>query len=412
MPLRTALPNTTRVRRTTSVVVSSLARARLSQLKAGLGREPDRRIRLGVDIRPFYEPLTGVGWYLYHLLVELAKRDDFEIIAFGEAIDDIPMHVVLPRSIRHVAFPSAEGELDRRMLSAAFPLLIRAQKCDLFFGANYFLPRALAAVAKRRVVTVHDLTYRRYPELLQQETLQNLEREMLREIVRADAVIAVSEATRQDLLHFYQVDPGKAVTILSGSAPMDLHPEPVAGLPPRYALFVSTIEPRKNVDVLLRAFEICCTQNTYEGHLVLVGKVGWKSEATMARIARSEWRDRIVHLDYLRQEQLATVYANAEIFVMPSLYEGFGFPLLEAMRAGIPSIAARSSSLPEIGGDAALYFDPHNPGELAQLIGLLSTDQTLRKELARRGEAQALKFDWKVAAEATAGLFKKVAGRE
>jgi glycosyltransferase involved in cell wall biosynthesis len=119
-------------------------------------------------------------------------------------------------------------------------------------------------------------------------------------------------------------------------------------------LFVSTVEPRKNLGVLLDAFERLRDSGEYDGSLVVVGKIGWKSEA----IARRLRGPRIVHLDYLRASQLATVYRQAEVFVFPSIYEGFGFPLLEAMAQGVPSIAARSSSLPEVGGDAALYFAP------------------------------------------------------
>src|SRR5204863_956380 len=134
-----------------------------------------------------------------------------------------------------------------------------------------------------------------------------------------------------------------------------------SSLPSRYILFVSTIEPRKNLGVLLDAFERM--RGDYDGSLVIVGKVGWKSEDIVPRL-RGE---RVVHLDYVDAPRLATVFRDAKAFVMPSIYEGFGFPLLEAMHHGVPSIAARSSSLPEIGGDAALYFDPNDARELESL---------------------------------------------
>ncbi len=140
---------------------------------------------------------------------------------------------------------------------------------------------------------------------------------------------------------------------------------------------------------------------------MVVGKIGWKSEQLVPRL-----RGRgIVHLDYLRAEQLATVYERAEAFVFPSIYEGFGFPLLEAMARGVPSIAARSSSLPEIGGDAALYFEPRNVSELTTQLERVVSDAALRNELAARGRAQAAKFRWERAAAQTVEVLRRAAGR-
>jgi glycosyltransferase involved in cell wall biosynthesis len=259
-------------------------------------------------------------------------------------------------------------------------------------------------VAKRRVITIHDLTYKRFPELLQKETLHNLERQMAREVALADAVVCVSESTRRDLLRYYPIDPSRAFAIHSGMAAPPAA-EPVAGLPPRYLLFVSTIEPRKNLGVLLDAFERLRDRGVYDGSLVVVGKIGWKSEAIARRLRGKD----IVHLDYLRASQLTTVYRNAEVFVFPSLYEGFGFPLLEAMAHGVPTIAARSSSLPEVGGDAALYFAPSDSHELeAQLVRVL-TDASLREELVSRGKEQVAKFRWDLAAEQTLQVLRGAA---
>jgi glycosyltransferase involved in cell wall biosynthesis len=219
------------------------------------------------------------------------------------------------------------------------------------------------------VITIHDLTYKRFPELLQKETLENLEREMAREVALADAIICVSESTRRDLLEFYRADPSRAIAIHSGLAPAP-PAEPIEGLPSRYILFVSTIEPRKDLGTLISAFE---RLNDPGISLVVVGKVGWKSEAILPRLRKAG----IVHLDYLKPSQLATAYERAEAFVFPSIYEGFGFPLLEAMRHGIPSIAARSSSLPEIGGDAALYFETGDVDALTAQLRRVLNDGTL-----------------------------------
>ena len=371
----------------------------------------EKKLRIGVDIRPFYEPLTGVGWYLYYLLHELAKHDDVELYLFGDArvTEHGPrLHADIPANAKLCTFDLRglpQSRLARPMTASAYVAWIALADCDVLFGANFFLPRLHAAVAKRRVITIHDLTYKRFPQLVQKETLENLERQMMREIALADAIVCVSESTRRELLHFYDVDPARAVAIHSGLG-KPASSEPLDGLPPRYILFVSTIEPRKDLGTLIDAYERLRDSGAYDGSLVVVGKVGWKSQELVPRL-----RGRgIVHLDYVSAPQLATIYERAEVFVFPSLYEGFGFPLLEAMARGVPSIAARSSSLPEIGGDAALFFEPKDvDGLLAQLTRVLS-DPALREELANRGRERAAQFRWERAAAETLAVFRKVAG--
>lgn len=373
-------------------------------------RQP-RKLRIGVDIRPFYEPLTGVGWYLYYVLHELAKHDDVELVLFGDArVWDIGpnLHAGVPANAQLLVFDLRGHDYSRvlqQLTAAAYVLLMKLSACDVVFAANYFLPRLHSAVARRRVITIHDLTYKRFPELLQKETLENLGRLMQREIAVADAIICVSESTRRDLLRFYEVDPTRAIAILSGlGTPQSA--APIDGLPSRYILFVSTVEPRKNLGVLLDAFDELRRTGAYDGSLVVVGRIGWKSEAIARRLRGAG----IVHLDYVSAAQLATVYRNAEAFVFPSIYEGFGFPLLEAMAHGVPTIAARSSSLPEIGGDAALYFDPMRSAELVDELRRVLGDATLREELIRRGREQVAKFRWDVAAKKTLDVLRRAAG--
>jgi len=404
------------------VILHTLGHALADALRrvrdAALRRE--RPLRIGVDIRPFYEPLTGVGWYLYHLLHEIGKRDDVELLLFGDArvTDEGPrLHADVPPNARLCWFDLRglpKTRFLRPITAAAYVLWMKLAAVDVMFGANYFLPRLLGAVARRRVITIHDLTYKRFPELLQAETLADLERHMQREIAVADAVICVSESTRRDVLHYYEADPRRIVAIRSGVTVIpsreDGEESPAAGgslaalgmtLPDRYILFVSTIEPRKNLPVLLDAFQ----QIDYDGALVIVGKIGWKSASIAPRLREPG----VVHLDYLDPARLAAVYHGAELFVFPSIYEGFGFPLGEAMAHGVPAIAARSSSLPEIGGDAALYFEPHDARELGRLMQRVLGDPTLREELIARGRKRAAELRWDVTAERTLEVLRQAA---
>ena len=401
--------------RPVSSVVQTLvhaARARVAgAFRAATRRE--RKLRIGVDIRPFYEPLTGIGWYLYHLLHELAKHEDVELYLFGDArVTDFgpALHAEIPPKA-HLCWFDLRGQgiisgASRALTAAAYVAWMKLIDVDVMFGANYFLPRLLGAVARRRVVTIHDLTFKRFPELLQKETLANLEHHMQRELAHADAAICVSESTRQDLLAFYDIDPSKAVTILSGlTVPDTRQPTTDTVLPKNYILFVSTIEPRKNLDVLLDAYARLRARGAYDGELVVVGRVGWKADAMVKRLRAPGVR----HLDYVPPPQLAAIYRNAELFVFPSIYEGFGFPLLEAMAYGVPSIAAHSSSLPEIGGDAALYFDPRDSRGLEAQMERVLTDASLRAQLAEAGIKRAAQFRWDVAAQQTLDVLRRCA---
>lgn len=390
---------------TIRVILHTLRHALADRLRRAWARAArrERKLRIGIDVRPFYEPLTGIGWYLHFLLHEFAKRDDVELYLFGDArvTDWGPsLHADLPANAKLCWF-DLRGvpwtRLSRPLTAAAYVAWLELADCDVFFAANYFLPRLHASIARRRVITIHDLTYKRFPELLQKETLQNLERTMQREIAQADAIVCVSESTRQDLLRFYQVDPSRAVTIHSGHGTAATAEETVEGLPSRYILFVSTIEPRKNLGALLDAFE----KLDYDGSLVVVGRVGWKAESLVPRLRGP----RVVHLDYLPAAKLAYVYRHAEVFVFPSIYEGFGFPLLEAMGHGVPAIAARSSSLPEIGGDAALYFSTVD--ELVAQLDRVLRDSALREELIARGRERVCEFQWDVAARETLDVLRR-----
>jgi glycosyltransferase involved in cell wall biosynthesis len=401
---------------TASVVIHTLRHALAGRVRRAWrsavrsSTEGEKKLRIGVDIRPFYEPLTGVGWYLYYLLHEIAKHDDVELYLFGDArvTDDGPhLHADLPANAKLCTFDLRglpASRLSRPLTAAAYVAWIALSDCDVFFAANYFLPRLHAAVARRRVITIHDLTYKRFPGLLQKETLENLDRQMMREIAAADAIVCVSESTRRELLRSYEIDPSRAFAIHSGLG-KPASSEPVDGLPSRYILFVSTIEPRKDLGTLIDAYERLRDGGSYDGSLVVVGRVGWKAQELVPRLKSRG----IVHLDYVRAPQLATIYERAEVFVFPSVYEGFGFPLLEAMARGVPSIAARSSSLPEIGGDAALYFEPRDvDGLVGQLMRVLN-DASVREDLARRGWERAASFRWDRAAHETLEVFRRVA---
>jgi glycosyltransferase involved in cell wall biosynthesis len=240
----------------------------------------------------------------------------------------------------------------------------------------------------------------------------------------ADGIIAVSHATKADLVQTLRVVPDKIVVIHEAVGPefaRPLPPESVDavvrryGLERPYCLFVGNLEPRKNLPGLIEAFGEVRRRLGPGGRstrLVLVGTRAWLHTGIFRAVERHGLRDAVVFTDYVPIEDLPALYAGATCFVFPSLYEGFGLPVLEAMAAGAPVIAARAGSIPEVAGDAALLVDAHVPGELATAIEAVLTDARLRERLVDRGRARAAMFEWNTVARRTLAVYDTVHGRQ
>jgi alpha-1,3-rhamnosyl/mannosyltransferase len=229
---------------------------------------------------------------------------------------------------------------------------------------------------------------------------------------RADGLIAVSQSTKTDAVRVLGLRPEKIAVIHSGIAAPFFDPSAEAidavraryGLKRPFVLFIGTIEPRKNIDMLLDAYEALPASVRQEFELVVAGPMGWASAETAARV-RS-----VRYLGYIPEPDIAPLTAAAAVFAYPSLYEGFGFPVAQAMAAGTPVITSNVSSLPEISGDAALLIDPRSVTELRDGLKRLLLSATLRAELAARGRERARAFRWEACAARSLVFFREVAG--
>ncbi|NLG51494.1 MAG: glycosyltransferase family 4 protein [Chloroflexi bacterium] len=265
------------------------------------------------------------------------------------------------------------------------------------------------------VLTVHDLIFERLPQFHKFFNYRYLHTAMPLYCRRATAIIAISEATKADLQELYGIDPAQVTVIPEAAAPhfRPQSPERVAavraryGLPPRYLLSVGTIEPRKNLARLVEATGPLISQGLVDG-LVLVGSLGWLYEGFLRELERSPLRERVLFPGFVADEDLPAVYAGAEITVQPSLYEGFGLPVLEAMASGSPVCASEAASLPEVGGDAAQYFDPQDVGEMTAVLHDLMCDPEQRAAMRERGLQRAALFSWQRTAEETLALYRRV----
>jgi glycosyltransferase involved in cell wall biosynthesis len=268
------------------------------------------------------------------------------------------------------------------------------------------------------VLTVHDLIFRHLPAHHKPLNRWYLNATMPLYCRRADHIIAVSENTRRDLVTAYGV-PEEKVTVILEAADPRFYPRSAEmvtaareryGLPPRYLLFVGTIEPRKNLSRLLAAFETVHADRLTDG-LVIVGRPGWLYDSFFAALEASPVRDAVVLPGYVVDEDLPAVYAGAQALVFPSLYEGFGLPVLEAMACGTPVVTSRASSIPEVGGDAALYFDPASVGEMAETIRAMLCDPTTGEEKREQGLTRAAQFSWQRVAAETWDVYGAVVNR-
>lgn len=262
-------------------------------------------------------------------------------------------------------------------------------QCNLFDYRGHLLARSSTqeiAVNRASNMTGHDITGH---DITVHDTA--LWERAVRDV--ADDNRFAPEACRRE-------DIGQTLDIRRGQAPYDLRRP--------YLLFVSTIEPRKNIGNLVKAFNQLKSERGIDHDLLLVGKKGWHYEPIFAEIERSPWVDQIHHLNYLSDDHVKLLYRHADVFVYPSFYEGFGIPVLEAMTLGAPVVTSQCASLPEVGGDAALYADPHDPEAIAEQIWRVIDNRSLRQDLIARGRARAAQFSWQRTAEKTLEAYKSL----
>lgn len=367
------------------------------------GRPP----ALGIDAsRAVTDAPTGTEYYSRALIDALLRTDSS--YSFRLYTRTNPPPDFFPRTnnyeIRAMPF--------RRLwthLRLSYEMLTRAPEA-LFVPAHVLPP----IHPRRSLVTVHDLGYKFFPQahpFLQRLYLDVSTRWNVR---TAGVVLADSYATREDIVRVYRA-PADKVQVVYPSYNADVF-KPVSdsraieavkskyGLADPYLLSVGTLHPRKNYARLIEAAAALPSEYS----LVIVGKRGWMFESIAARVQELGMSKRVVFLDYVPLEEMSGLYAGARLAVLPSLYEGFGFPALEAQACGTPLICSNSSSLPEVAGEGAVYFDPLNAGEMTGALKLGLEDEGLRSDLVRRGWENVRRFSWESAAMQILGIISAV----
>jgi glycosyltransferase involved in cell wall biosynthesis len=358
---------------------------------------------LAYDGSSLAQGLSGVGYYTRRLLDQLAARALDGRLAPPVVLSNKP--VAVPAGARlHEAhrFP-----VRAVWMEACVPRAVRALSADVAHFTNYTAPLRLD---RPYVVTIHDMSLALLPECSTWKMRLIVPRVLPRVARRARLVLVPSVATRDDVVRLLAVDPGR-VRVIPHAAPRAFAEAPGSAERdgPPYFLFVGNLEPRKNLARALRAF--ARVARSLPAHrFLIVGRPGWKYDDVLREAARPELEGRVELRGYVAEDELPALYRRATAFVYPSLYEGFGLPVIEAMACGAAVLTSRVSALPELAEGAAVLVDPYDETALAEGLHALATDAGLRERLRSAGRARAALYSWEATAERTIEAYREATG--
>ncbi len=370
-------------------------------------------MRIAFDGSALRPKRTGVGYYTEHLVRHLAQSaapgDELFVLSNCE----VDTTTALPERVRVV---DGAGRLPRLLwMQARAPLTLRSIGADVAHFTNGMMPVATSVPS---VVTIHDMSLRLLPRyhparrVLLNRPLMDLAAR------RAAAIITVSESAKRDIERFYRLDPDRVHVVYEAAAPgfrPVTDPDAIARvrrkykLGPRTILYVGTIEPRKNLPTLIQAFADGRRSGALDHQLVCVGPYGWLSGGLERTIAESGAADAVVFTGYVPFDDLPALYSAAEMFVYPSMYEGFGLPVIEAMACGTPVVAGLATAVAEVGSDAVERVEGQDAQALGDALARLAGDPARRDRLRTAGLARAEQFSWSRAARQTLDIYRSVA---
>ncbi len=379
--------------------------------------------RFGYDSKTGIPRRVGSGEYCFELLLNLNKLDkknNYIIYLPQSPTSD------LPKESEKWRYNIVKPRKAWTLFGLSLEFLLKRSKPDVFFSPTHYLP---IFSPKKSVISILDVSYLRFPQLFKKSDLQQLTIWTKFSVKKAKKVFTISQASKDDIIEEYGVSKDKIIVTYPGikseiqnsksetNSKFKMQNSKLLsgkyGINGEYVLFVGTLQPRKNIARLIEAFSRACHPERSEGSrdsspsaqnditLVIIGKKGWMYEEILAAPKRFNIENKVKFLGNVTDEDLPAFYKNALCFVLPSLYEGFGLPVLEAMQYGCPVITSNISSLPEAGGDAALYVDPTSVKDIAKNLESIINDEQLRKKLIKKGYEQVKRFSWEKTARET-----------
>lgn len=370
-------------------------------------------MRIAINCRSFSKKnYAGIGRYARNLvqhLSEIDPKNEYWLYVRKRLFD-------MKRQIPRAPAQNFSVKIDR--FNQGLERIL--EQVDIYHSPSPdFIPAAKAKI----IVTVHDLIYKTYPQGHTPQTCETTDQQLQAIVKQADKIICCSQNTMNDLKKFFDVDEQRVRLIYQGVDkgvfyPLNDEEREGAysvlqrqGIDQPFLLFVGTIEPRKNLQNLLRAFSILKEKKKFNGKLVIIGMKGWMTEGIEKTTRELKVKDDLVFPGYLTDNELRGFYNLAEVFVFPSFYEGFGFPIVEAFSCGAAVVTSNVSSCPEVAAEGALTVDPHNPEDIAEAINRILEDKALKANLRQKAIDRAKAFSFQDTAEQTLEVYQEVFGR-
>jgi glycosyltransferase involved in cell wall biosynthesis len=378
-------------------------------------------MRIGIDATPLPKEPVGAGTYIIHLIRALAcwraeheaSKDELEFFIFAHQSGRAQINVPASPGVNWIILP--EKHPAHRMIweQTTLPILVSHWRINLLHSLHYTRPIILPCAS---VVTFHDMTFFIYPNLHTRIKRTFFPLAIRFSARQSQALIATSESTRRDSIRLLNIPAHKIITVPNGISEEFRPISDVAQLegcrrkyrlPKEFILYVGLIEPRKNLPLLLRAYARLSREGNCPS-LVITGRFGWRYEDVARQLDALNLNDRVHFTGYLPTQDLPMVYNLAQIFVYPSIYEGFGFPPLEAMSCGTPVIATSVSAMVDHIGDAGILVPPQNEDALLEAMVRLLGDRELQENLSIRGRERSSNFTWKRTAQETLQVYRRV----
>lgn len=369
---------------------------------------------IGIDGIPLGTPKTGIGHYTFELARSLAAIDpsnNYELVATSDISHAARPEEDWPENLRLVHDPV--NRIRKQWWTIGLPLYVRRHGLALFHGTNYGVPLWNNCPT---VVTIHDLSLLLHAETHEERLVNRARRRLPVMVKTATKIITDSASVKQEICEHLGVRPDK-IAVVPLAPRRAFRPVPAnqsaearrrLGVEDDFLLFVGTVEPRKNLITLVRAYDELLRQTPLRPQLVIAGQKGWLNEELFALIEKSAVDSRILFTGYVSDEDLSALYSSCRVCIYPSLYEGFGLPPLEAMACGAPVITSRIPVLSETVGDAARLVGPTDAPALAQALAELLADEGARQHLSSVGRSRAAEFTWERTARLTLDVYREV----
>ena len=366
--------------------------------------------KLLVDSISLLLPITGIGRYTYRVSIEIEKLEEFEINYFYGYYSKSLILFSSISAIKILRLVFSKNIFIKKIFKNLLVLFSKlfAPKYNIYWQPNFIPNRGIKS--EKIVTTIHDFSFIKDKNFHPKERIAYFEDNFFQNIYRSDMIITGSEYIKNEILKYTKFQENKIQVIYHGIDHtlfrIYQNIKLTFDIPSKFILSVGSIEPRKNLVRLLKAYNLLSNKIKDEYKLVLVGFKGWENREIISLI--EENKESIKYLGYISDKELAKVYNLSSLFVYPSLYEGFGLPILEAMACGTAIVTSESSSLPEVGGEAPLYCNPYSIKDIKEKMELVLSNDTLKEKMIKKGLKQAKKFSWEKSAREHTKLFKRV----